>query len=189
MPCTAAEGLMRLCIQAHSIEPLRSAIRDLCALPIEGRQRPRDRPLPVPSRSTALDPRETYEHVSLNGRNAVNCGPTIEPVGRQCLPRRSIRGWHAERQQRGRHRPFTDRSRSTGPAPIADGRSSKLGTAKLSLATAELKRQFVFSVQSKSRSPTGPHAACSRPPSRHSAWSREMGCDPILAIECYQCLH
>jgi hypothetical protein len=33
-----------------------------------------------------------------------------------------------------------------GLRPIADGRSSKLGTAKLSLATAELKRQFVFRV-------------------------------------------
>ena len=36
------------------------------------------------SRIPAHDPQETYEHVSLNGRNAVNCGPTIEPVGRQC---------------------------------------------------------------------------------------------------------
>ena len=31
-----------------------------------------------------LDPIETHDYVSLSGRNAVNCGPTIEPVGRQC---------------------------------------------------------------------------------------------------------
>jgi hypothetical protein len=30
------------------------------------------------------DPKETHDYVRLNGRNAVNCGPTIESVSRQC---------------------------------------------------------------------------------------------------------
>jgi hypothetical protein len=29
-----------------------------------------------------IDPEETLDYVSLNDRNAVHCGPTIEPVGR-----------------------------------------------------------------------------------------------------------
>jgi hypothetical protein len=31
-----------------------------------------------------VDPKGTPDHVSLNGRNAVTCGPTIEPIDRQC---------------------------------------------------------------------------------------------------------
>ena len=38
-----------------------------------------------------FDPKETHDNFSLSGRNAVNCGQTIEPAGRQCpaMKRRS----------------------------------------------------------------------------------------------------
>jgi len=34
--------------------------------------------------SSGIDQKETQDDFSLNSRNAVNCGQTIEPVGRQC---------------------------------------------------------------------------------------------------------